>query len=130
MKLSGKIAVWLMVSGVAYALVPNFNQNTGRRLARYAIANNYTLGQLSGATANQALTAMGITDDETRTAVVAGWSEIQAEAIRVWKVNNPTPAEVTVAEVKALIREKFPNFTITKVSGKDDQFVIDLDGVE
>ena len=120
----------VLAVSMAFALGPNFNQNAGRRLARYAIQNEYTLQQIQNASAQNVINLLSITDPNTQAAIVSGWDEIQAETIRVWKLNNPTPAELTVAEVKALIREKFPNFTITKVSGKDDQFIIDLDGVE
>ena len=118
------------VVGVAYALGPNFNQNAGRRLARYAIKNEYTLQQIQNASAQNVINLLSITDPNTQAAIVSGWDEIQAETIRMWKINNPTPAEVTIAGIRALIRELFPNFTITKVAGKDDQYVIDLDGIE
>ena len=119
-----------MAVGMAVALGPNFNQNAGRRLARYAIQNEYTLNQIQNASAQNVINLLSITDPNTQAAIVSGWDEIQAETIRMWKINNPTPAEVTIAGIRALIRELFPNFTITKVAGKDDQYVIDLDGIE
>ena len=120
----------VMAVGMAYALSPNFNQNAGRRLARYAIKNEYTLQQIQNASAQNVINLLSITDPNTQAAIVSGWDEIQAETIRMWKINNPTPAEVTIAGIRALIRELFPNFTITKVAGKDDQYVIDLDGID
>ena len=125
-----KLLFILILSGVAVALGPNFNQNAGRRLARYAIKNEYALEQIQNASAQNVINVLEITDPNMQSAIVSGWSEIQAETIRVWKLNNPTPAEVTIAGIRELIRQLFPNFTITKVAGKDDQFIIDLDGVE
>ena len=120
----------VLAVSMAFALGPNCIQYAGRRLARYAFKNEYTLQQIQNASAQNVINLLSITDPNTQAAIVSGWDEIQAETIRVWKINNPTPAEVTIAGIRELIRQLFPNFTITKVAGKDDQYVIDLDGEE
>ena len=138
------ILILMLLAVSVYALSPNFNINAGRRLARYAselVDENgipdpngtprYSLSHLTNqATAQIAINKFGVTDPNLQDAIIAGWDEIHPEAIRVYRLTYPTQAEATVAEIKALIREKYPNFTLTKVVGKDDQYVIDLDGVE
>ena len=109
------------------ALVPNFNLNAGRRLARYAKANGYTLANIENATPAVAINKMGVTDPNQIAAINAGWAEIQAEAVRMWHKSNPTEDEVTNADILALIREKYPNATVTKVVG-DDKWIVDKDG--
>ena len=118
-----------LVAGIATALVPNFNLNTGRRLARFAQKNGYTLNQLENATANNAINVMEITDPNITAALTVGWVEIQAEAVRMWHKSNPTEDEVTNVEILALIRAKYPNATVTKVVG-DDKWIVDKDGIE
>ena len=133
------LMVMVLMAASLYALAPNFNINAGRRLARYSLelvdengipdpngTPRYSLSQLTNqATAQIAINKFGVTDPNVQEAITTGWAEIQAEAVRVYRIANPTPEEATLANIRSMILTYDPNAVIRSAGSA---YLVLLDG--